>query len=175
MNQKFIMTAFGKDRPGIVADVSGIIYENGCNLEDSSMGILGDEFTLMLLLTGQGENLENNLYRDIRRLEKEKGISVFIRALDYQVAEIKENGLIRTIRVEGFDQGGIVHTISKFLSQNSVNIETLSTRTRLTPESGTPLYTMKINASFPDGVSVDVIEEGLDRIGNELNVDIELL
>ena len=38
MNQKFIMIAFGKDRPGIVADVSGIIYENGCNLEDSSMG-----------------------------------------------------------------------------------------------------------------------------------------
>jgi len=26
MEKKFIMTAFGKDRPGIVADVSQIIY-----------------------------------------------------------------------------------------------------------------------------------------------------
>ena len=37
MEQKFIMTAFSKDRPGIVADVTEVIYENGCNLEDSTM------------------------------------------------------------------------------------------------------------------------------------------
>lgn len=36
------MTAFGKDRPGIVADVSQVLYENGCNLEDSTMTLLAD-------------------------------------------------------------------------------------------------------------------------------------
>jgi glycine cleavage system transcriptional repressor len=33
MEKKFIMTVFCKDRPGIVADVSQVIYENGCNLK----------------------------------------------------------------------------------------------------------------------------------------------
>ena len=37
MQKKFIMTAFSKDRPGIVADVTEVIYENGCNLEDTTM------------------------------------------------------------------------------------------------------------------------------------------
>ncbi|HSO20332.1 MAG TPA: ACT domain-containing protein [Desulfosarcina sp.] len=37
MAQRFIMTAFGKDRPGIVADVTEILFENGRNLEDTSM------------------------------------------------------------------------------------------------------------------------------------------
>ena len=80
MDKKFIMTAFGKDRPGIVADVSQIIYENGCNLEDSTMTLLEDEFTIILLFAGREDgSLENNLLNNCRRLEKEKGITAFIR------------------------------------------------------------------------------------------------
>ena len=37
MSKKFMLTAFSKDRPGIVADISQIIYENGYNLEDSAI------------------------------------------------------------------------------------------------------------------------------------------
>ncbi len=36
MEQKFILTAFGKDRPGIVADIAEIIFEHQCNLENVS-------------------------------------------------------------------------------------------------------------------------------------------
>ncbi len=39
MEKKFIMTAFGKDRPGFVADITRLIYKNGCNLEDSNINI----------------------------------------------------------------------------------------------------------------------------------------
>lgn len=74
MEQKFIMTAFGKDRPGIVAEIARIIYENKCNLEDSSMGRLADEFTLILLLAGAGEKLQEKLSRACQRLEMEKEI-----------------------------------------------------------------------------------------------------
>ena len=43
MEQKFIMTAFAEERPGIVADVMQVIYEHGCNLEDSTMTRLEDD------------------------------------------------------------------------------------------------------------------------------------
>ncbi|MBW6510960.1 MAG: ACT domain-containing protein [Desulfuromonadaceae bacterium] len=33
MDNRYSMTAFGKDRPGIAADVTGILYENGYNLD----------------------------------------------------------------------------------------------------------------------------------------------
>ena len=45
------MSAIGKDRPGIVADLAELIFEHGCNLEDSSMTILGGEFAVLLLFT----------------------------------------------------------------------------------------------------------------------------
>ncbi len=49
MSNRYIMTAFGKDRAGIVADVTRLLFENECNLEDTTMSMLADEFTLSLL------------------------------------------------------------------------------------------------------------------------------
>ena len=81
MERKYVLTAFGKDRPGIVADVSALIYESGCNLEDSTMTRLMDQFAIILLLSGSSQDLEENLSRGCRRLEIEKGISAFFRTL----------------------------------------------------------------------------------------------
>ena len=61
MQKKYIMTAFGKDRPGIVADVTQVLYENGCNLEDTSMSLLSDEFTINLLFSSGNERIESIL------------------------------------------------------------------------------------------------------------------
>src|SRR5689334_15832315 len=51
MSQKkwFAMAAIGRDRPGIVADLSECIYACGCNLEDASMTMLGSEFATLML------------------------------------------------------------------------------------------------------------------------------
>lgn len=175
MEKQFIMTAFGKDRPGIVADVSGIIYENGCNLEESQMGLLADEFTLILLLSGQGDSLEENLYRDCRRLEKEKAISVFLRPLNFEKRDYKINGNNRhTISVEGIDQAGIVYKVSRFLAEKSINIVTLTSQTKPSPESGTALYVMKIDVVVPEALDKESVEQELEIIGKRLNVEISL-
>jgi glycine cleavage system transcriptional repressor len=174
MEKKFIMTAFGKDRPGIVADVSEIIYENGCNLEESQMGLLADEFTLILLLSGQGEMLEENIYRDCRRLEKEKGISVFIRPLDFHHVDYKVNGNRHTVSVEGIDQAGIVYKVSKLLADNGINIVKLQSQTKPSPESGTALYIMNIDVVFPDSITTESVERQLESIGKKLHIEISL-
>lgn len=171
---KFIMTAFGKDRTGIVADIAEIIFENSCNLEDSNMGRLADEFTLILLLTGQGKDLLDNLARDCKRLEREKNVSVFIRALDYHWPDAQNGNHLHTIEVEGIDQAGIVYKVSGLLAENDVNIETLHSKKKLAPNSGTAMYSMEITAKFPETVALADIEEKLENLANELNVDISV-
>lgn len=174
MENKFIMTAFGKDRPGIVADISEIIFENKCNLEDSNMGRLADEFTLILLLTGKGDDLQEKLSRDCKRLEREKNIFVFIRPLDYHVPDISNGNSNCTIEVEGIDQAGIVYKVSKLLADLNINIETLKSQKKFSPNSGTAMYSMKINTKAPDTISMETFEESLENLGNELNVDISM-
>ena len=43
------VTVVGNDRPGIVAGVTEVLFEQGCNLEDTSMTILRGHFTMMLV------------------------------------------------------------------------------------------------------------------------------
>jgi glycine cleavage system transcriptional repressor len=174
VEQKFIMTAFGKDRPGIVAEIARIIYENKCNLEDSSMGRLADEFTLILLLAGAGEKLQEKLSRACQRLEMEKEIFAFVRPLDYHPA--KTNGKSNTclIKVEGVDQAGIVYKISRFLGDQGINIESLKSRKKFSPNSGTAMYSMEILVALPDDMAVKSLSENLENIGHELHVDIDI-
>ena len=40
------------------------------------------------------------------------------------------------------------------------------------PQSGTALYSMEINVQIPKTVSLDEFDEGLSKIGDELNVEI---
>ena len=174
MTNRFIMTAFGKDRPGIVADVTKILYENGCNLEDNTMTLLADEFTLVLLFSSAGSDVEEQLSRECRRLEKEKGISAFMRPLE-QRQELKKKGSLNyTLHVEGMDQAGIVYKISQFLSDSSVNILDLKSKVTAAPGSGTPLYMMDIDIQMPPGFTAEKLEEGLSSVADELNVDISI-
>jgi glycine cleavage system transcriptional repressor len=172
MEKRFIITAFGKDRPGIVADVTQVLYENGCNLEDSTMTLLSDEFALILLFTGQEEGLEERLVKDCRRLEKEKGLSAFIRPVSGEKVETKAPIETRSLHVEGIDQAGIVYKVSRYLSDNKINIANLLSRRTISAESGTAIYTMEIQVEIPEGTVLDDLETGLARIGDQLNVDI---
>ena len=174
MANRFIMTAFGKDRPGIVADVTKILYENGCNLEDNTMTLLADEFTLVLLFSSQNAETEEQLLKECRRLEKDKGISAFMRPLDER-GELKKGGTLNyTLHVEGMDQAGIVYKISQFLADNKVNILDLTSKVMAAPSSGTPLYIMDIDIQMPTGMTLDKLEEGLSNVADELHVDISV-
>ncbi len=174
MENKFIMTAFGKDRPGIVAEISEIVFENKCNIEDSNMSRLADEFTLILLLAGSEDNLQDKLSRECRRLEREKNIFVFIRPLEYHIPE-NRNGIVNCIiEVDGVDQAGIVYKVSRLLADKNINIETLKSQKKYSPNSGTPLYSMEIQANRPDSISDENLENALETLANDLNVDITL-
>ena len=174
MEQRFIMTAFGKDRPGIVADVTKILYENGCNLEDNSMTLLVDEFTLILLFTAKGDDVQDRLLKECRRLEMEKGISAFMRPLDQRPKTGHGKLYDCTLHVEGLDQAGIVYKVSQFLADRSVNIVDLVSTVKASPESGTAIYMMDIHVQLPKEKSAAQLEAELTEVADELNVDITM-
>ncbi|VVC71909.1 ACT domain protein [uncultured archaeon] len=45
-----IVTAFGKDRTGLVAGITGALAQNGVNIEDLSQTIMQDMFAMMILV-----------------------------------------------------------------------------------------------------------------------------
>jgi glycine cleavage system transcriptional repressor len=176
MARKYLLTAFSEDRPGIVASISQIIYENGCNLEDSAMTNLSGEFAILLLFSplsnGDNGDLQEKMNAECRRLERDKGITAFIRPVTIDEQMPKADIQKKTIRVEGQDQAGIVYKISRYLADNQVNISHLNSQVRSSPQSGSAIYAMTIQVEIPKDLSLAKLEEALTGIGDELNVDV---
>ena len=57
--KKIIINAFGPDRPGIVAEISEIILSYYANIENSKMILLESDFTILMLISIDGEKIDN--------------------------------------------------------------------------------------------------------------------
>ncbi len=174
MGNHYIMTAFGKDRAGIVADVTRLLYENDCNLEDTTMSTLADEFALNLLFSSQSPNIEEQLTKECRRLELDKNISAFVRPLQPQQNKKQQSYKTCTLHIEGLDQAGIVYKTSQFLADHQLNIVQLDSTASASPQSGATIYTMSIHIQVPEEILFDQLEEELSAVADELNVDITI-
>jgi glycine cleavage system transcriptional repressor len=172
MGNRYIMTAFGKDRVGIVADVTRLLYENNCNLEDTSMSMLADEFTLSLLFSSPKADIEEQLAKECRRLEMERGISAFVRPLQAAQPKPRKGYKTCTLRIEGLDQAGIVYKTSQFLADHQLNILRLTSTANASPQSGATIYSMDIHIQVPEQVSLDEVEDKLSSVADELHVDV---
>ena len=174
MSQRYIMTAFGKDRTGIVADVTRLLYENDCNLDDTTMSMLADEFTLSLLFSSTRDDIEERLSRECRRLEVDKGISAFVRPLTDRSDPAPRSYKTCVLAIEGLDQAGIVYKTSEFLAQRNLNIVELESSASASPESGATMYTMTIYVQVPEDLPFERLEEALRDLEDELHVDVSL-
>jgi glycine cleavage system transcriptional repressor len=173
MAKKFIVSAYGKDRPGIVADVTEILYEYGCNLEDTRMGNLSGEFSLMILFSSPEEDdIEAKLTKAYERLKDEKQISAYIRRSKAAEQKPVPPQAIYTLKVEGLDHTGIVYRISRYLAYHNINIANLNSSITYTPESGAQVYNMEVSIEVDTKTDMDEVQEGLSQLAEDLHVDI---
>ena len=80
----------------------------------------------------------------------------------------------QTIHVEGLDHAGIVFKVSRFLADNQINIRTLNSNVASSPESGAAIYQMRLLVDIPVKIPMDVVEKGLNDVGDQLHVDITI-
>ena len=176
MKRWFALSAIGRDRPGIVADLAELIYECDCNLEDSSMTILGSEFAVLLLLTGEAPDVEAHLSAACKRVEWEKRLTVFFRPLEGEPVPYGVSHHARRFELQavGVDKAGIVARVARCLANHQINVTHMSTASRPEPGTGTPIYHMQIRMEVPQAVDEGVLRHELDGVAASLNIDLGL-
>jgi glycine cleavage system transcriptional repressor len=176
MKTYFILSAIGKDRPGIVADVSEVIYECGGNIEDSSMSLLRNHFALLLLFSTEREEVNQKLSSALKRLGCEKNLTVFYSPITFEEAypKVKEQTDPFRITTSGVDHAGIVFKVCRLLSDRRINIVNMETHHIISAESGTPLFEMDIDVEVPRSISEEGLREDLHRLANGLMIDLVL-
>jgi glycine cleavage system transcriptional repressor len=167
----FAVTVISKDRPGIVADITELLFRVGCNIEDSSCTMLGGDFAIILIVSHVKPFPKARLVDEFRRLHDEKGLAAVVRSLhDDEICPCKEEGELCLISVYGSDQPGIVYRVTRALADHQVNITDLNTR--LIGSSEEPVYVMMLEAVLPAGMAIEGAEKLLENLKKELNVEI---
>ncbi|MEZ4599844.1 MAG: ACT domain-containing protein [Syntrophotaleaceae bacterium] len=168
----FALTIIGRDRPGIVAEVTEILYRLGCNIADSSCSILGGQFAMILIISHPEYTGRESFGQAFDPLEKHD-LSVFLRTLKPGgEAAQKLSGEICLISVYGSDKPGIVYPVARELGNRKINITDLNTK--LIGPSERPVYVMMIEAVLPSGMTLEEISAVLNDLKDRLKVDISV-
>jgi glycine cleavage system transcriptional repressor len=69
---------------------------------------------------------------------------------------------------------GIIHQISRYLAEQGINVETMTTEVVAAPMSGSPLFTMSAVVRVPPQLEVNDLREALEFIGDEMGVDTKV-
>ena len=170
MTRRFVITAVGDDRPGIVAAFTGALLELEANLEDTAMTLLEGQFAMVLVIAvPMGEVAE---VRDaLSAVSRSFGLMVDVR--EPGSAALVPTGRQFSLTVYGADHSGIVHRVAAVLAGLDVNVVDLATRV-IGRDNVTPVYAMLLDLCVPDAVGDDALRAALDEVAGELGVDCTL-
>jgi glycine cleavage system transcriptional repressor len=165
------VTAVGADRPGIVAAVTKVLVESGCNLEDTSMTILRGHFAMMLVVDTPAGSTPEHLEQALAEPAAALDLVITVRPID-EVTAAAPTGDPWTVSVYGADRPGIVHGVADMLAGLGINIVDLTTRVVGTPEE--PVYAMLLDVTIPEGTHPREMGIRLAELASKLGVECSM-
>lgn len=165
MSNRYMLTLVGKDRPGIVARVTEVLFATGCNLGEASMMRLGTSFSMMLLVDAVED--ADQLRQALQAVSNELGLKLHIdsaQAIEHghQIPDV-------CITVHGADRTGIVAQVTGAAAEAGLNIIDLASDVGGDPQA--PLYVLHIEGVATKGV--DALEKALLPLQAEgIKVDV---
>ena len=171
MDQHFVLTIIGADRPGLVEKVADTVARHGGNWLESRMCRLGGEFAGILRVSVAALAMDP-LEAELRLLES-GGLSLAIRR-DQPAAQEPQGRSFMVMEIIGHDRPGIVREISKALAEHGVNVEELQTGCESAPMTGELLFKANAKLRVPAQIEMRQLQEQLERIASDLVIDISL-
>lgn len=165
----FALAAIGRDRPGIVAAVAKVLYDLGCNVEDSQMTLLRGNFSIMLILAAPEGVTAQALDDGLSAPCADLGLTYSVLGVD-DTPEVAHPSHILT--VYGADRPGILYRVTAELAERRVNITDLNSR--LVGATDRPVYALMLELALPDGLEAETLDGRLHELARDVGVDLTL-
>lgn len=165
---QFALSAIGRDRPGIVAEVTRALLGHSLNITDSQMAVLGGRFTMMLIVDAPEATDLDLVHEELARTRERLGLD----ALSLSPLAEADSAAVAAdpshiVTVYGVDHPGIVHAVSARLAARGVNVTDLETRL-----VGEGLYAMVLEVALPADVDPEALTAMLREVGAEQGVEV---
>lgn len=162
----FAITAIGRDRPGIVAGLTGALRDLGGNLEDVSSTILRGHFSMMLVVDAPADVDADRLRERLAAAAEPLGVQVTVS--DVEAGTPERPAATHVLSVYGSDHPGIVARFAELLAERGANITDLSCR--LTGGDA-PIYALIAEVALPQGLDADELRGVIHEAAREVGVD----
>jgi glycine cleavage system transcriptional repressor len=171
--KKFIISVMGKDRPGIIAAVTQVLFLQDFNIEDVSQTILQNEFSGIFIVTGPDDTDPQAVCNALESARVDLKLHVHVKSMDTAphpwTTAAREPFVITT---RGPDRKGLVAQITAVLAAHNVNVTQLQAvfRGGQEPERNVMIYEVDI----PTDSDLAKLRAALKAKGSELNLEVNL-
>ena len=171
MARALVLTVIGEDRPGLVEALADLVASHEGSWDESRMARLAGHFAGVVQIHLPDARADD-LIEALPGLAA-RGLSASVVDSDWSLATVDHR---RSIRFElvGQDRPGIVREISSALAALGVSVQDLRTSVESAPMTGEPLFRAEAELAPPEDVDLDRIRDALERLADELMVDVNL-
>lgn len=164
-----VLTVIAQDQPGLVERIAQCIGEHGGNWLESRMSRMAGQFAGILRVDVPLDS-HSDLVTALEALQAH-GIRVQIAAGGTEPANVWQ-----AIRLElvGNDRPGIVRDITRLLSSQGVNLESLNTEVLPAPMSGELLFRAEALLAVPQTLALEQLQAHLETLADDLMVELKL-
>ncbi|XTZ39467.1 glycine cleavage system transcriptional repressor [Salmonella enterica] len=161
-----VITALGADRPGIVNAITRHVSSCDCNIEDSRLAMLGEEFTFIMLLSGSW-----NAITLIESTLPLKGAELDLLIVMKRTAARPRPAMPATVwvQVEVPDSPHLIERFTALFDAHDMNIAELVSRTQPGNEAVVPQLFIQITAHSPASQDASKIDHAFKALCTELN------
>ena len=159
------VTVVGHDRPGIIAEVTGVLARVGTNIEDSSMTLLRGHFAMTLVCAG--ERSVHEVEEALAPIAADGTLVVSVREVPVE-PDPAQGGSPYVLSLHGGDRPGIVSAVTRVLAEVGGNITDLTTRL------AGDLYVLVAEVDVPPAADIEALTARLDDVAGQLGVDVTM-
>jgi len=171
MTSYVVFSSMGPDRPGLAKDISEFFTARGINIERSRGCVLGNEFGMIILTSGNTEDIER-LVSELDALRQKTGLEIYARKTKAPSHREVLPSIPYKLIVTSIDHPGIVHQICKVLLQRGINIDVIFSNVDHNAVTGANIFHMVCYFSLPPAVKIIDLKNDFVRISDEYNIDI---
>lgn len=167
MHKHMIISVMSKDRPGIIADITGAIFKLGGDLADLNQTILCGYLTMILSVSFDTEVTKEDVVAAVSHIKSPCKFEVSIKETDNDPAVEEPPAETYILTVQGPNRAGIVHGISSFCYSHNINITDLATTLK------NNLYSMALQLDMRHcDVSLDLLRLDLHNYAKDNNLTV---
>ncbi|NNF99014.1 MAG: ACT domain-containing protein [Desulfobacteraceae bacterium] len=170
--ERAIVSVLGKDKPGIIAAVTKILFEQDCNIESVSQTILHSEFSGLFIIAMPGNMTPRELSERMRDELKTTDLHVFVKWIETTAASGPEKTEPFVVTTEGPDNKGLVAGITAIMAAHKVNVAGLQALFKggTAPEDNIMIY----HVDVPEHIDQQSLRNELRKKAEQLDLTISI-